>query len=285
MPFTTLISPAELSAHLNDPDWAIVDCRFSLVDTGKGRRDYLAGHIPGAMYAHLDEDLSGPIVRGVTGRHPLPAIDDFVTKLSAWGIDGATQVVVYDDASGMYAGRLWWMLRWLGHDAVAVLDGDWRLWQADGRPIGRSAEQRTPRTFLAQPRSQLLATVEEIAQRLNDPAQHLFDVRAADRYRGENETIDPVAGHIPGAVNAPYALNLDTDGRFLPAGDLRERYEALLGDAAPQEAIFYCGSGVSAVHNLLAMAYAGLPMGRLFVGSWSQWIADEGRPVATGETP
>jgi thiosulfate/3-mercaptopyruvate sulfurtransferase len=285
MPFTSLISSAEVAAHLDNPDWAIVDCRFALTDTERGRRDYWAAHIPGAVYAHLDEDLSGSIIPGKTGRHPLPPIDDFVARLSAWGIDNRTQVVVYDDASGLYAGRLWWMLRWLGHDAAALLDGDWRLWQAEGRPVRSGVENRSQRTFVAQPRPHLQATVDELLRRRGDSTLRLFDARTADRYRGENETIDPVAGHIPDAVNAPYALNLDADGRFLAASELRERYEALLGDAPAQEAIFYCGSGVSAAHDLLALEIAGLGMGRLYVGSWSEWIADPARPVATGSTP
>jgi thiosulfate/3-mercaptopyruvate sulfurtransferase len=217
--------------------------------------------------------------------YPLPAIDDFAATLSAWGIDERTQVVAYDDASAFIAGRLWWMLRWLGHDAVALLDGDWRLWQAEGRPTQSSVETRSPRIFTPHPRPHLLATTDEIAAQLGAPSLHLFDVRMADRYRGENETIDPVAGHIPGAVSAPYVHNLDTDGRFLTASELRERYEALLGDTPAQEAIFYCGSGVSAVHDLIALEIAGLGRGRLYAGSWSEWIADRSRPAATGEEP
>lgn len=283
--FTTLISTAELAAHLDDPDWAIVDCRFALADPGKGRRDYLAAHIPGAVYAHLDEDLSGPVIPGQTGRHPLPSVETFAATLSGWGIDERVQVVVYDDLSGVFAGRLWWMLRWLGHDAVALLDGDWRLWQAEGRPTRSGVETRPPRPFTPRPRPSLQATTEELVQRLQESSLRLFDARSPDRYRGENETIDPAAGHIPGAINAPYAMNLDADGRFLSPGELRERYEALLGDASPQEAIFYCGSGVSAVHNLIAMEIAGLGMGRLYVGSWSEWIADPRRPIAVGGQP
>lgn len=285
MAFTTLISSEEVAAHLDDPDWVIVDCRFALAEPAKGHRGYLAAHIPGAVYAHLDEDLSSPPLPGKSGRHPLPTSEDFAARLSAWGIDDRVQVVVYDDASSVYAGRLWWMLRWLGHDAVAVLDGDWRAWQAEERPTRGGVEQRAPRSFAPRPRPQLQATVDELMQRRDDPALRLFDARAADRYRGENETIDPAAGHIPGAVNAPYALNLDADGRFLAAGELRERYESLLGDATPATAIFYCGSGVSAVHNLIALEVAGLGLARLYVGSWSEWSADPDRPIATGEKP
>jgi len=285
MAFTTLISSAEVAAHLDHPEWVIVDCRFALTDPAKGRRDYLAGHIPGAVYAHLDDDLSAPVIPGVTGRHPLPPIDVCAARFSAWGIDARTQVIVYDDLSGMFAGRLWWMLRWLGHSAVAVLDGDWRLWQAEQRPVRAGAETRPPRIFTPQPRPHLLATVDELLDRRADPALRLFDVRTAERYRGENETIDPVAGHIPGAVSAPYTANLDADGRFLSPGELRERYEALLGDTPAGAAIFYCGSGVSAVHDLIALEVAGLGAGRLYVGSWSEWIANPARPVATGPTP
>lgn len=285
MTFTTLISAAEVAAHLDDPDWVIVDCRFTLADTEKGRRDYLAAHIPGAQYAHLDEDLSSAIIPGKTGRHPLPAIDDFAATLSAWGIDARTQVVAYDDASAFIAGRLWWMLRWLGHDAVALLDGDWRLWQAEGRPMRSGAEPRTPRIFVPQPRPHLLATTDEIAANLGAPGLKLFDVRTAERYRGDQGVTDPVAGHIPGALSAPYLANLDADGRYLSASELRERYEALLDDTPAQEAIFYCGSGVSASHDLLALEIAGLGTARLYVGSWSEWIIDQARPVATGEQP
>ncbi len=285
MAFTTLISSAEVAAHLDDPTWAIVDCRFSLTDPDKGRRDYLAAHIPGAIYAHLDDDLSGPIIPGVTGRHPLPSEETCTARFSAWGIDAETQVVVYDDLSGMFAGRLWWMLRWLGHDAVAVLDGDWRLWQAEGRAVRTGVETRPPRIFIPHSRPHLLATVDELLHRRADPALRLFDVRTVERYRGENETIDPVAGHIPGAVSAPYTANLDANGRFLSPGELRETYEGLLGDTPSTEAIFYCGSGVSAVHDLIALEVAGLKAGRLYAGSWSEWIADPARPIATGPMP
>lgn len=285
MPFTTLISPAEVAAHLDDPDWVIVDCRFSLADTEKGRRDYLARHVPGALYAHLDEDLSSQIIPGRTGRHPLPAVDDFAQTVSSWGIDARVQVVVYDDASSVYAGRLWWMLRWLGHDAVAVLDGDWRHWQQAGYPTRSGIETRARRAFTPRPRPEMLATATEIAARLDDNALLLIDVRAEDRYRGENETLDARGGHIPGARSAPYSLNLDADGRYLPADELRARYEALLGDRPAEEAIFYCGSGVSAAHDLIALEYAGLGAGRLYVGSWSEWITDPERPVATGSEP
>lgn len=285
MAYTALISAADLAANLGNPNWAIVDCRFSLADTEHGRRRYQASHIPGAIYAHMDEDLSGPVVRGKTGRHPLPEPDALAAKLSAWGIDGSVQVVAYDDTGGSMAARLWWLLRWLGHDAVAVLDGGLPLWQAAGLPVTTDAPHRTSRVFVPREQNKFVAQAGELLPRLHTPDQALFDSRSADRYRGENEAIDPVAGHIPGAVSAPYAENLQADGRFRPAEDLRERFALLLGGSPVSEAIFYCGSGVTAAHNVLAIAHAGLGDARLYAGSWSEWITDPGRPTAVGPTP
>jgi thiosulfate/3-mercaptopyruvate sulfurtransferase len=286
MSYTTLISTDDLATHLADPTWAIVDCRFKLDDKAAGRQGYLAGHIPGAVYAHLDEDLSGPIIPGQTGRHPLPAIERFAATLSRWGIDGQTQVVAYDDSSGVFAGRLWWMLRWLGHDAVAVLDGDFRTWQREGRPVAAGEEQRSPRTFEPHPRPEMQVSVDEVLANLESGRYKLFDVRDEARYRGEVAGLDPVAGHIPGAQSAFYGHNLGPDGKFLPPEQLRQRYAALLGDAQPEEAIFYCGSGVSLHHDLLALAHAGLGSGaRVYIGSWSDWITDPNRPIATGDQP
>ncbi len=282
MPFTTIISAAELAQHLDNPDWAVVDARFVLTNPNQGERDYRAGHIPGAVYAHLERDLSSPQIVGQTGRHPLPALESLVQTLSQWGIDSATQVVVYDDFSAVYAGRLWLLLRWLGHDAVAVLDGDWRQWRQEGRPVCSGTETRTPRTFVPHPRPELLVTAAEIEARLGDPALRLFDARAADRFRGENETLDAVGGHIPGARSAPYADNLDSKGRMLPPEQLRSRYTQLLGDSAVEEAIFYCGSGVSVAHDLIAVQHAGLPLPRVYAGSWSDWISNDTRAVEQG---
>ena len=279
MPFTTLISTAELAEHLADPDWAIVDVRSSLTDHTIGERNYLAAHIPGAVYAHLERDLSSPQIVGKTGRHPLPQVETISQTLSQWGIDSHTQVVAYDDNSGVYAGRLWWMLRWLGHDAVAVLDGDWRQWQREGRPTRAGVETRAARSFVAHVRPELVVTAAEIEARLGDPTLHLYDARGADRFRGENETLDPVAGHIPGARSAPYVGNLDANGRMLPPAALRARFEELLGDTPAEDAIFYCGSGVSVANDVLAVQHAGLGMPRVYVGSWSDWISNGQRPV------
>jgi len=285
MAFTTLIDPETLQAHLEDPDWVVVDCRFSLSDPAHGRRAYQEAHIPGAVYAHLDEDLSGPIVAGRTGRHPLPDPDWLARKLSAWGIDHRTQVVAYDDAGGAFAARLWWLLGWLGHDAVAVLDGGWPRWVREGRPVRGGIETRPSRTFVARIRPERVVSADEVLQHLHDPCWRLLDARAPERYRGEQEPIDPVAGHIPGAVNAPFAENLTPEGTFRLPEQLRQRFEALLGDVPPERVICYCGSGVTAAHNLLAMAHAGLPGARLYAGSWSEWITDPRRPVARGAEP
>ena len=277
--YSTLISPEELRPHLGEPGWAVVDCRFSLDDTEAGRRAYRAAHIPGAVYAHLDEDLSGPILPGRTSRHPLPGVEEFAQRLSAWGIGPETQVVAYDDRGGAIAARLWWMLRWLGHDRVAVLDGGWTAWQAAGYPVQAGVEQRSPARFRPRPRPELLVQVEEVLAKLEAPDLLLVDSRAPERYRGEVEPLDPVAGHIPGAVNRPFARNLAPDQRFLPREELRARFQELLAQRAPEQVAFYCGSGVTAAHNVLAMVHAGLGFPRLYAGSWSEWITDPRRPV------
>lgn len=283
MPYSTILSTTELLAHLDDPDWAIVDCRFTLVDTEKGWRDYQRAHIPGAVYAHLDRDLSGPVIPGRTGRHPLPEVERFVETLSAWGIDKQTQVVAYDDAGGVTAGRLWWMLRWMGHDDVALLDGDWRAWQRAGLPVVSGVETRAPRRFVPRVRPLLQVDTEDVLANLHSPQRKLIDARSPERYCGENETIDAKGGHIPGAVSAYYGPNLTSDGYFLPAEQLRRRFVDLLQETPPDHCVLYCGSGVSAAHNLIAMEIAELPGARLYVGSWSEWIADPARPIATGE--
>ncbi len=281
--YTTLVSTETLTAHLTDPQWLVVDCRYSLVDHAKGEQDYLAGHIAGAVYAHLGRHLSGPPVPSKTGRHPLPSVTEAAATFGALGIGAGTQVVAYDDVGGMVAGRLWWMLRWLGHDSVALLDGDWRAWQREGRPTAAGFERRPPSLFNPAPRPERLVTIAALEAELAAPDLLLFDARGADRFRGENETIDPRAGHIPGACSAPYGANLDAGGYWRPVDELRARFEPLLAGRPAGEAIFYCGSGVSAAHDLLALAHAGLGDARLYAGSWSEWITDPARPIATGE--
>jgi thiosulfate/3-mercaptopyruvate sulfurtransferase len=282
MNYTTLISTIDLAVHLDDPAWAIFDARFSLADAERGRRDYARSHLPGAIYAHLNDDLSGPVVPGRTGRHPLPDVDAIARFFSRHGVDDRVQVVAYDDAGGAMAVRVWWLLRWLGHRAVAVLDGGWPKWLAEARPVTAQPAARPARVFVPQIQSGWWWTSDEVAARRADAACKILDARNADRYRGENETIDPVAGHIPGAVSAPYAANLNPDGTFRPVAALRDYYQSLLGQTPAERAVVYCGSGVTAAHNILAMEHAGLGIARLYAGSWSEWITDPARPVATG---
>lgn len=283
MTYTTLISSADLAGSLDETNWRIIDCRFDLASTSWGREQYSESHISGALYAHLDEDLSGPVVPGCTGRHPLPEVGDFVQCLSAWGIDRDTQVIIYDQGPGMFAARLWWMLRRMGHESVAVLEGGWQKWRQEGLPADDAVTGIQPSSFVPAPRDELEASVDDVVAALGDSGVKLLDARGADRFRGENETIDPVAGHIPGAISSPFMDNLGTNGCLLDKSVLRDRYLELLGDANPQDAIIYCGSGVTAAHDILAMVHAGLDEPRLYVGSWSHWITDPMRPVAEGE--
>lgn len=282
MSYTTLIGTDDLAAHLDDPRWVVVDCRFTLGQPQRGRDDYRQAHIPGAVYAHLDQDLSGPVVPGQTGRHPLPDVDTAARTLGGWGIDGLTQVVAYDDSGGSMAARLWWMLRWLGHSSVAVLDGGWQRWRDTGGAASAGVETRAPAQFTPQPRPELLVDAARVLDLLHNPAFRIIDSRSAERYRGEVEPIDPVAGHIPGAVSGPSTAVLATDGRFLPPETLAAHFQTLLGPVAPEQAVFYCGSGVTAAHNMLALAHAGLGDALLYAGSWSDWITDPQRPVAKG---
>ncbi|MGD8752849.1 MAG: sulfurtransferase [Anaerolineales bacterium] len=283
MNYKTLVTAGELFEHLDDPAWVIIDCRFWLNDTEKGRRDYLDKLIPGAFYAHLDEHLSGEVIPGLTGRHPLPQVDEFVERLSSWGIGDGVQVVGYDDRGGAISARLWWMLRWFGHESVALLNGGWQRWVAEGYPTSDVIPESQPRLFTAQLQPELMVTTEQVESLLEDDNYLLVDSRTEERYRGEEEPIDPVAGHIPSAVSAPYPGNLDENGYFLPRKELRKRFRSLLGDVPEDRTIFYCGSGVTSIHNLIAMVHAGLEEGRLYVGSWSEWINDPERPIATVE--
>lgn len=278
MEFTTLVDGATLQRHLDDPRWCVVDLRHQLSDPAYGERTYAASHIPGAIFLHLDRDLSGPTT-GTNGRHPLPDPQRLAARLGEVGIGNDTQVVVYDDAQGMIAGRLWWLLRWLGHDRVAFLDGGFPLWQAEGRALPAEVPARAPTTFVGRVQG---GTVDAgwLRAHLDSPELCLIDARGPDRFRGENETIDPVGGHIPGARNRFFKDNLEADGRFKPAALLRSEYLALLAGCAPEQAVLQCGSGVSACLNLLAMEIAGLSGAKLYPGSWSEWCSDPSRPVA-----
>jgi thiosulfate/3-mercaptopyruvate sulfurtransferase len=282
MTYTTLISTHDLIDYLDHENWAIVDCRFSLLDPESGRAAYLHSHIPSAIYAHLNEDLCGPILPGKTGRHPLPTVGDLAKKFAEWGIGEGVQVVVYDDMSGAFASRLWWSLRWLGHREVAVLDGGWTQWEKEKRPFRIGEESRVPRDFNPQPDPRMIVETEELLRRLDDPELLILDSRIPERYRGEFEPIDPIAGRIPGAVNAPHPDNIGPDCLFLPPDLLRRRYTDLLGNHAASQAVVYCGSGVTAIRNLVAIAHAGLGEAKLYPGSWSEWIIDNDRPIEQG---
>ena len=279
--FSTLVQPADLMGHLADPGWLVLDCRFELSDPDSGERAWRESHLPGALHVHLDRDLSAPATPS-TGRHPLPSPDAFAATVSRWGVTPATQVVVYDAAAGMFAARAWWMLRWVGHDRVAVLDGGLPAWVAAGGTLDRSVAQRQAVRFEPMLRPHMAIGVEALQAELADRSCLLVDARGPDRFEGKTEPIDPVAGHVPGAVNHPCPRNLDADGRFLPPSDLLERWRSTLAGREPSAAVCMCGSGVSACHDLLALEHAGLGGARLYPGSWSEWIRDPGRPVARG---
>ena len=280
--FETLIDGATLQDHLHDPAWCVVDLRHQLADISYGERVHAASHVPGAIFLHLDRDLSGPMT-GTNGRHPLPDMQDLVTRLGQAGIGNDTQVVVYDDAQGMIAGRLWWLLRLLGHRKVAYLDGGFPLWLAEGRPLSAEVPVRPAAPFRRRDLVPALADKVDatwLLGHLDSPDLCLIDARGPDRFRGENETIDPVAGHIPGARNRCFKDNIEADGRFKPAAVLRSEYLALMAGSDPKDVVVQCGSGVSACLNLLAMEVAGLHGAKLYAGSWSEWCCDPSRPVA-----
>lgn len=278
MNYSTLVSCDVLASHLNDPNWRVFDCRHQLSDTSYGEKAYAKEHLPGAFFLHLDLDLSSPM-NGRNGRHPLPDPQILANKLSSVGVSRETQVVVYDDDGGMAAGRLWWLLRWFGHDRVALLDGGINRWVSEARPL--SVEQPTvpPATFEVDLRDWVVST-EEVLTNLDKSEFCLIDARAPDRFRGENETLDPVGGHIPGARNRFFRDNLDADGSFRPAAELRREFLALFAGIDPSQVVMQCGSGVTACHNLLAMEIAGLHGAKLYAGSWSEWCSDPARPVA-----
>jgi thiosulfate/3-mercaptopyruvate sulfurtransferase len=281
MRYTMLIETSALAAGLDDSSLVVVDCRFDLNDTAAGERGYSASHVPGAVYAHLDRDLSGTKT-GTNGRHPLPEVRAAAETFGRLGIEGRTQVVAYDYDAGMYASRLWWMLRWLGHDAVAVLNGGFKKWVAEGRPVAAGVERVAPRVFVPRPRPEMLVTLDEVAAIVSkgaEPGWQLLDARAGERFRGEVEPIDRVPGHIPGARNRPYQANVHADGTFRPPGELAGEFREVLGDGSPEHTINYCGSGVTACHNVLALELAGMPGTKLYPGSWSEWSSHPSRPL------
>ncbi len=274
MTFTTLVSVADV-AHFTPPH-LIVDCRSQLGNSEWGEQEYRRSHIAGAAFAHLERTLSGPIVRGVTGRHPLPSSASLCSFFSSLGITAETQVFAYDQDNGAYAARLWWLLRWLGHDRVAVINGGWRAWQQAQLPVDDAIVQRTPSLFVGVTHADKVVSAEQVLHRDHHTA--LIDARGAARFAGREEVIDPVAGHIPGARNFPFTENVDSNGEFLAMTDLQHRFSSL----REQSVISYCGSGVTACHNILAMVHAGFAEPRLYAGSWSEWICDPTRPIATG---
>jgi thiosulfate/3-mercaptopyruvate sulfurtransferase len=281
-----LVSTEELARHLDDPTWLVVDCSFILAKPDQAEANYLQGHIPGAIYAHLDRDLSSPIIPGVTGRHPLPTPEEAAHRFGQLGIAAGLQVIAYDNVGGALAAvRLWWLLRWLGFDSVAVLDGGLVKWVAENRPLQPGRVTPPPAKFIAHPRPEMFVTAEQVERLRLDPAYRLIDVRTPERYRGEAEPIDPVAGHIPGALNIPYAKNLTEEDSFRSPAELGDLYQPVLAGATPERVIFYCGSGVTSVHSILALLVAGFGEARLYAGSWSEWIAPRTRPIAAGAVP
>jgi thiosulfate/3-mercaptopyruvate sulfurtransferase len=281
--FDTVVETEVLAAHLYDPEWVVFDCRFVLADPSAGERRYLESHIPGAHYLHLERDLSGPVTPD-TGRHPLPDRRRLVELLSGAGVSDGTQVIGYDDAGGAYAARLWWLLRWLGHRQVAVLNGGWQWWLKEQRKVTQDPAVPVPGGLHATDHDEMWISTAEVLELVRGRKRGLLvDARAPDRYRGEQEPIDMVAGHVPGARNLPYAGNIAEDGRFRDAASLRRRFIEASGDMPVERTIAMCGSGVTACHNLLAMEIAGLKGARLYAGSWSEWIRDPSRPVARSD--
>lgn len=279
-PFTNLVGAHELAA-LATPEWRIFDCRFDLRDPASGKRAYAEGHLPGAFYLDLEEDLSGAL-SGLNGRHPLPDPHLLADKLGSLGVGPDTQVVAYDDAGGMFAARLWWLLRWLGHNRVAVLNGGIQAWKGSGQSLAGDTPETVTKVFTPVLQKNMKVDAEYVYGHLDNPAMQLIDARSPDRFRGENETLDPVGGHIPGAINRFFRDNLGPDGCFKQATELQEDFGALINGGDAHNVVHQCGSGVTACHNILAMETAGLSDSKLYAGSWSEWCADPARPVASG---
>ncbi|AWL00918.1 sulfurtransferase [Stutzerimonas stutzeri] len=281
MPLAQLITAEQLARRLDDPALRILDCRFALEDSTYGERSYRQGHVPGARFADLEKDLSGPVTPGVTGRHPLPDPERLAARFRQWGLDDDSDVVLYDDGPGAFAARAWWLLLWLGkRDGIYLLDGGLKAWCEAGLPMDEAIPDTEPGTFSGRADSSLIIDASALQERLDDPQLALLDARALPRFLGEVEPIDPIAGHIPNATCVPFTENLSDDGRFLPVEQLRRRFEPLLGNKPPQRTVAYCGSGVTACHNLFALCLAGYPLATLYPGSWSEWITDTRRPRA-----
>lgn len=281
MPLAQLISADQLAARLQEPALRILDCRYALDDPDYGQRSYTDAHIPGARYADLERDLSGEIVPGVTGRHPLPHPADLIATLQALGLHDDSEIVLYDDGPGAFAARAWWLLAWLGkRDGVYLLDGGYRAWCDAGLPTEQNAPLPLAGSFQGEPDGNLTIDAMALSGELESPRLTLIDARALPRFLGEVESIDPVAGHIPGAACVPFTENLDADGRFLSPDRLRARFSQQLADRSADSVVAYCGSGVTACHNLFALCLAGYPLAKLYPGSWSEWITDPQRPVA-----
>lgn len=279
MIFTTIISTSELSSYLSSKNWVILDCRFDLQDFSWGFEQYSKGHIPGAIFADLNRDLASPL-QPHTGRHPLPDANVFSEKLLGWGISSTTQVIAYDANSGGFASRAWWLLRLLGHNHAAVLDGGWQKWAAESRPISSTINTHPQHVAATGSFDQsFFVNTDQVLAAINTSTHRIIDVRTGERYRGEFEPIDPVAGHIPGAVNRPIQANLTPEGVFKPAAQLRSEILDMLGNTPTQNTIIYCGSGVTSCHLVLAMEIAGMTGAKIYAGSWSEWIRDPQRPV------
>lgn len=278
-----LISCNELALQLNQPDLRLIDCRFNLTDPEWGKISYMQSHIPGAFFADLNRDLSATPTPS-TGRHPLPDPFEFIMKMAAWGIEPASHVVVYDTVGGGFAARLWWMLRAVGHCKVYMLNGGFTRWQEEGNPVetGEIFPVSTKYQYSPKFNCQMMVTTEEVESLLNNPDYRIIDARSAERFAGEVEPIDPIAGHIPGAVNRFHGLNISKEMTLRPVKELKHEFSELLGNVLPDKTIVYCGSGVTSCHHLLAMEAIGLTGARLYVGSWSEWIKDPSRPVQTG---
>ena len=278
---TTLVSTDVLAEQLGDSTWLIADCRYNLNEESWGRVEYEAAHVPGAVFVDVAHDLAGPRT-GTNGRHPLPTIDDMAATFGRLGIADDIQVVAYDQDAGAYASRLWWMLRYLGHDAVAVLDGGFAKWTREARPVRGGIQTRTLARFTPRPRKEMRVTVDETLTHLGDPSVLLIDARSPDRYAGRPDPLDTIYGHIPGARNRYYRNNVSDPGTLRSGQELKADFEQVLAGIPANQVVMYCGSGITACHNLLAMEHAGLAGARLFAGSWSEWESDPNRPIERG---